>query len=68
MDNLLIRIHSIVEMIWWTGLAPKTCFQIMTFDDSGGITRGMHHDAASENISSHPPQHVGVPKSALSSE
>ena len=22
MDNLLVRIHFIVEMIWWTGLAP----------------------------------------------
>jgi len=21
-DNLLIRIHFIIEMIWWTGLAP----------------------------------------------
>jgi hypothetical protein len=21
-DNLLVRIHFIVEMIWWTGLAP----------------------------------------------
>ena len=20
-DNLLVRIHSIIEMIWWTGLA-----------------------------------------------
>jgi len=22
-DNLLIRIHSIIEMIWWTGLVPR---------------------------------------------
>ena len=22
MDNLLVRIHFIIEMIWWTGLAP----------------------------------------------
>jgi hypothetical protein len=22
-DNLLVRIHSIIEMIWWTGLAPR---------------------------------------------
>ena len=21
-DNLLLRIHVIIEMIWWTGLAP----------------------------------------------
>ena len=21
MDNLLVRIHFIIEMIWWTGLA-----------------------------------------------
>ena len=21
-DNLLVRIHLIIEMIWWTGLAP----------------------------------------------
>ena len=21
-DNLLVRIHSFLEMIWWTGLAP----------------------------------------------
>ena len=21
-DNPLVRIHSIIEMIWWTGLAP----------------------------------------------
>ena len=21
-DNLLVRIHIIIEMIWWTGLAP----------------------------------------------
>ena len=21
-DNLLVRIHYITEMIWWTGLAP----------------------------------------------
>ena len=21
-DNLMVRIHSIIEMIWWTGLAP----------------------------------------------
>ena len=21
-DNLLVRIHSIIGMIWWTGLAP----------------------------------------------
>ena len=21
-DNLLFRIHVIIEMIWWTGLAP----------------------------------------------
>ena len=21
-DNLLVRIHFIVEMLWWTGLAP----------------------------------------------
>ena len=21
-DNLLVRIHYIIEMIWWTGLAP----------------------------------------------
>jgi hypothetical protein len=21
-DNLLVRLHFIVEMIWWTGLAP----------------------------------------------
>jgi len=22
-DNLLVRIHSIIEMIWWTGLGSK---------------------------------------------
>jgi len=22
-DNLLVRIHSMIEMIWWTGLAPR---------------------------------------------
>ena len=22
-DNLLVRIHFIIEMIWWTGLAPR---------------------------------------------
>jgi len=22
-DNLLVRIHSIIEMIWWNGLAPS---------------------------------------------
>jgi len=21
-DNLLVRIHFIIKMIWWTGLAP----------------------------------------------
>jgi len=21
-DNLLVRIHFTIEMIWWTGLAP----------------------------------------------
>ena len=21
-DNILVRIHFIIEMIWWTGLAP----------------------------------------------
>jgi len=21
-DNLLVRIHFIIEMIWWTGLSP----------------------------------------------
>ena len=21
-DNLIVRIHSIIEMIWWIGLAP----------------------------------------------
>ena len=21
-ENLLVRIHLIIEMIWWTGLAP----------------------------------------------
>jgi len=21
-DNLLVRIHTIIEIIWWTGLAP----------------------------------------------
>ena len=21
-DNLLVRIHFIIELIWWTGLAP----------------------------------------------
>ena len=21
-DNLLVRIHFIIEMIWWTGLVP----------------------------------------------
>jgi len=21
-DNLLVRLHFIIEMIWWTGLAP----------------------------------------------
>ena len=21
-DNLLVRIHFVIEMIWWTGLAP----------------------------------------------
>jgi len=21
-DNLLVRVHFIIEMIWWTGLAP----------------------------------------------
>ena len=24
-DNLLVRIHFIIEMIWWTGLAPWRC-------------------------------------------
>jgi len=24
-DNLLVRIHFIIEMIWWTGLAPWEC-------------------------------------------
>ena len=23
MDNLLVRIHCIIEMIWWTGLSPR---------------------------------------------
>ena len=28
-DNLLVRIHSIIEMIWWTGLAPwDSLFQV----------------------------------------
>ena len=22
LNNLLVRIHFIIEMIWWTGLAP----------------------------------------------
>jgi len=22
LDNLLVRLHSIIDMIWWTGLAP----------------------------------------------
>jgi len=22
-DNLLVRIHFFIEMIWWTGLAPS---------------------------------------------
>ena len=22
-DNLLVRIHFVIEMIWWTGLAPR---------------------------------------------
>jgi len=21
-DNLLVRVHFIIEMIWWTGLVP----------------------------------------------
>ena len=21
-DDLLVRMHSVIEMIWWTGLAP----------------------------------------------
>jgi len=24
-DNLLVRIHFIIEMVWWTGLAPLEC-------------------------------------------
>ena len=24
-DNLLVRIHFIIKMIWWTGLAPWEC-------------------------------------------
>jgi len=26
MDNLLVRIHFIIGMIWWTGLAPQLHF------------------------------------------
>ena len=22
-NNLLVRIHSIIQMMWWTGLAPR---------------------------------------------
>jgi len=29
-DNLLVRIHFIIEMIWWTGLAPWE-FEFMPF-------------------------------------
>jgi len=24
-DSLLVRMHLIIEMIWWTGLAPWEC-------------------------------------------
>ena len=34
MDNLLVRIHFILEMSWWTGLAPWE----FEFTFPGGLT------------------------------
>ena len=33
-DNLLVQIHSIIEIIWWTGLAPW----VFGFPFSGSLT------------------------------
>ena len=33
-DNLLFRIHFIIEMIWWTGLAPwefESLFEVAVY-------------------------------------
>ena len=34
-DNLLVRVHFVIEMIWWTGLAPwefkKSLFQAAVY-------------------------------------
>ena len=30
-DNLLVRIHFIIEMIWWTGLAPWEFERVVGF-------------------------------------
>ena len=41
-DNLLVRIHFIIEMIWWTGLAPwrlefRFPGSLMYLPSTGGI-------------------------------
>ena len=33
-DNLLVRIHFVIEMIWWTGLAPL----VFEFPFPGSLT------------------------------
>ena len=41
-DNLLVRIHCIIEMIWWTGLAPW----VFEFRVPGSLMRTQHQPLA----------------------
>ena len=38
-DNLMVRIHFIIEMIWWTGLAPWE----FEFPFPGSLTSTFQH-------------------------
>ena len=48
-DNLLVRIHCIIEMIWWTGFAPWGFEFIFRQTEGGGRRCCARRSASSPN-------------------
>ena len=46
MDNLLVRIHFIIVMIWWTGLAPWE----FEFPFPGSLTSTLRHERVARQL------------------
>ena len=50
-DNLLVRIHLVFEMIWWTGLAPWEVESLFRFEQPAKQEKELARLAQEEGVS-----------------